>query len=76
MVDGLGGAGSRATHKQQMGEGGKEGEVGEWWTRHGDTDNRGWEHSKTSLDYCATIQLMVKTQMKSQTRSVGTQLKN
>ncbi|GMN74669.1 hypothetical protein TIFTF001_055029 [Ficus carica] len=70
MADGLGGAGNQATHKQQMGEGGEEHEVGEWWTRHGDTITGGWEHSKLSLGYCATVQLMVETQMKSQTTLV------
>ncbi|GMN39773.1 hypothetical protein TIFTF001_009005 [Ficus carica] len=40
MAEGLGGTGNRGTDKQQMGEGGEEHEVGEQWTRYGETDNR------------------------------------
>ncbi|GMN52104.1 hypothetical protein TIFTF001_021260 [Ficus carica] len=66
MAEGLGGTGNRGTDKQQMGKGGEEHEVGEQWTKYGETDNRaGWEHGKLSLVYCTMVQREVGNEIKS-----------
>ncbi|GMN58970.1 hypothetical protein TIFTF001_028069 [Ficus carica] len=60
--------GNRGTDKQQMGDGGEEHEVGEQWTRHGETNNRA---SDIALEYCKRIRAIVKEISKGIAESLG-----